>query len=382
MLGDKIEAATIRQTAITSKTRWIFVELQSVSGLKGLGEATAQGKEAEVFQAFERAVPRLAGLDPHAAIECLKGLPLHSLGDAAAASALDQACWDLIGRQADTSIAAAIDREQRLRIPVYANINRRTADRSPEGFAASARDALAAGHEAFKIAPFDEVDAEARASGRVLEAAQTGLARMRAVRETVGAHRRLMIDCHWRLDVQTSRHVIEAAAEAGLYWVECPIPEARDTLDDIAALRRFANARGVKLAGCEEMIRLDGFRPFIDAEAYDVLMPDAKYAGGLKEIQIIAAAAAERGIAVSPHNPSGPICHAASLQLCAALDGDQFLETQFDESPYFAALQRPLLPSVDMGAMVLPMAPGLGMDLTPETLQNLTVRTWRTDSKN
>lgn len=378
MLGDKIEIATIHQTMITSKTRWIFVELRSSAGFSGFGEATAQGREAEVFQAFERFAPEMVGIDPHAATQWLKSRPLAALAEAAAASAIDQACWDLVGRREGISVAAAIGGERRRRVPVYANINRRTADRSPEGFAASAAEAVAAGHEAIKIAPFDEVDAEARATGRVLAAAQNGLARVRAVRDVIGRHRRLMIDCHWRLDVQTSRHVIEAAAEAGLYWVECPIPETRDNLADIAALRRFANARGVKLAGCEEMIRLDGFRPFIEGETYDVLMPDAKYAGGLKEIETIAAAAAERGIAVSPHNPSGPICHAASLQLCAALEGEQFLETQFDESPYFNALQQPLLPHVEDGAMTMPEATGLGVDLAPETLRDVKTRSWRT----
>lgn len=382
MLGDKIEIATIRQTAITPKTRWIFVELQSAAGIKGLGEATAQGKEAEVFQAFERLAADLTGLDPRAAIEWLKGRTLPALPEAAAVSAIDQACWDLLARRDGVSVATALGGERRKSIPAYGNINRRTLDRSPQGFAESARQAIAAGHEAIKIAPFDEVDAEVRATGRVLTAVQIGLARMRAVREVIGPDRRLMIDCHWRLDVSTSRHVIEAAAEAELYWVECPIPETPDNLANIAALRRFANKRGVKLAGCEEMIRLEGFRPFIDAEAYDVLMPDAKYAGGLDEIAIIAAAAAGRGMAVSPHNPSGPICHAASLQICAALDGEQFLETQFDESPSFAALQRPMLPPIAAGAMALPKGPGLGADLAPEAVAALTTRAWKGSNRN
>ena len=43
-------------------------------------------------------------------------------------------------------------------IPIYANINRRTVDRSPAGFAKSAEDALAANMQAVKIAPFDRLN--------------------------------------------------------------------------------------------------------------------------------------------------------------------------------------------------------------------------------
>ncbi|HEX8013067.1 MAG TPA: hypothetical protein VF814_19395, partial [Casimicrobiaceae bacterium] len=45
-------------------------------------------------------------------------------------------------------------------------------------------------------------------------------------------------------------------------------------LTTIRALRGFANARRVLLAGCEEMSLLDGFMPYLEADAYDVLMPD------------------------------------------------------------------------------------------------------------
>lgn len=47
---------------------------------------------------------------------------------------------------------------------------------------------------------------------------------------------------------------------------------------------------------------------------------------------------ARRGVRFSPHNPSGPICHAASLQIAAVAGNFDMLEVQFDESPLFASL--------------------------------------------
>ena len=54
MTLDRIAAASLKIARITPKTQWAFVELEMSSGLRGIGEATAQGRErallAEVFQ--------------------------------------------------------------------------------------------------------------------------------------------------------------------------------------------------------------------------------------------------------------------------------------------------------------------------------------------
>ena len=259
-------------------------------------------------------------------------------------------------------------------VPVYANINRRTVDRSPEGFAASACAALAAGHAAFKIAPFDEATAAARAAGDLASAIRQGLARIAAVRDAIGADRRLMVDCHWRLDEEAASTVIAAAAELGLHWVECPLPETPDHLAALRRLRGLANARGVRLAGCEEAIGVAGFAPFLAAGAYDVVMPDVKYVGGLGELRRLAEVAARSGVLVSPHNPSGPFSHAASLQISSVLPGCDRLEMQFDESPLFAGLVRERFPPIARGMAGLPAGPGCGVTLDATSLAGCTVR--------
>ena len=68
------------------------------------------------------------------------------------------------------------------RIAVYANINRRTSPRTPEGFAASAGVVTAAGYTIFKLAPFDEVSVERCAGGDIAALMAPGLARIRATR--------------------------------------------------------------------------------------------------------------------------------------------------------------------------------------------------------
>jgi galactonate dehydratase len=227
----------------------------------------------------------------------------------------------------------------------------------------TARRALAQGHAAIKIAPFDEVQpgmdaAEAR------HAMQPGLHRIAAVRAAIG-DRRLMVDCHWRFDWAGAEMLIDACVPFGLYWLECPIPETPAAIPDLVALRARANSAGMRLAGLETAILRDGFAPYFKAGAYDVMMPDVKYCGGPAEMRAIATDLARHGVAFSPHNPSGPICHAHSLHLCAATPGADLLEVQFDETPMFDSLvDRPPPPPI-AGRVALPAgATGLGLALT------------------
>ena len=208
---------------------------------------------------------------------------------------------------------------RRSRVPVYANINRRTIDRRPEGFAASASAASAAGHMAFKLAPFDEVTQEVCAAGNGGRAMLPGLARIAAVREAVGPDARLMVDCHWRFDEATAMLLNEAAAKLGVYWIECPLPEVEGSIPALTRLRRQCEALGMRQAGLEQSIGWAVIRPYCEAGAYDVVMPDVKYIGGVHELRRVASACADVGVAVSPHNPSGPISHAFSLQVSATL---------------------------------------------------------------
>ena len=85
------------------------------------------------------------------------------------------------------------------------------------------------------------------------------------------------------------------------------------------------------MAGGELLFGVAGFSPLIRRRAFDVIMPDVKHCGGLLELTHIAAMAAAEGVIVAPHNPSGPVSTAASVQVCAGLDNFNFLELQYGE---------------------------------------------------
>jgi galactonate dehydratase len=294
-------------------------------------------------------------------------MPRGTIAVAAIASAVEQALWDLAGRSSQRDVTSLLGADHARSIALYANINRRTLDRSPEGVAASAREAAAAGFTRFKFAPFDDLVPADEGSPHGRDKFEAGIARMTAMREALGPGADIYVDCHWRFGIAGARRAIDALAALGVTWFECPLPEEERAIPDIVALRAHANANGMRLAGLEAMTSREAFAPWLAAGAYDVVMPDVKYCGGIEELIAIGGDALAHRAACAPHNPSGPVSHAASLVACAHLPPPVLLEHQWDETPRFHELAGPGLPMPAGGASALPDGPGLGSGPAPRT---------------
>ncbi len=367
MSADCITGLALCSVGASAKTRWFFVRVATASGAVGFGEATLPRPEPGWLEnAAARMQRHVLGRKAHPAILAAVARP-RTLAEAAVSSATDQALWDLWSRARNISVAEALGGARRDPVPLYANINRRTIDRSPEGFVASARDARSKGFDILKIAPFDEVTPGLTASER-RGAAEPGLARIAALCAELGSRGELLVDCHWRFDETSGAEVTRQAAALGVKWIECPLPETPEAIGAITRLRSLANHLGMRLAGCEEAIHGDAFEPYLAAGAYDVMMPDVKYVGGLEAMLRTAERFAAHGVAFSPHNPSGPISHAASLHVAAAAPVLDRLEFQFDESPLFDTIVDGQLPPREHGASALPPGPGFGVSLKDDCL--------------
>lgn len=353
---------------VSPKTVWSFVELTCTDGSRGVGEASLMRDAASLDVPLAAARTALQGGPLSQVLDFVDNHPRATRADAAIASALEQAVWDLEARRAGVPVWKALDGDASRGVPLYANINRRTVDRSPAGFFLSATEAAAAGFRAFKIAPFDDVTPKDVDTPEGRDRVRQGVARATAVREALGPNLELYVDCHWRFTPATAIAAIDALAELRVTWFECPLPEHAHTIPAVAQLRSYASARGMRLAGLEALTSHEAFAPWLDAGAYDVVMPDVKYCGGIAELITIGREAARRGIACAPHNPSGPVCHAASLAACTALAEPVLLEHQWDETPWFFSIGGAALPRPAGGTSALPVAAGLGVALNLDGL--------------
>lgn len=355
---------------VNARTNWIFVRVRLDDGTDGVGEASLNGWEPLVRAYCAQLAEDLCGSELPAVRARLATYP-HSPGGlvaSAAKSAIEQALIDAEGRSRGVPAWQLLGGKRRDRVPVYANINRATADRTPGGCARAAQAALAQGFRAVKIAPFDGVLPDALDQPETRRAIDLGIERVKAMRAAIGPSTPLMIDCHWRFDPPTARAVLERLADVRLHWFECPVSEQPSLHDALADLRAAANAQGVMIAACELQTAVAGFRPFIAPRRVDVIMPDVKYAGGMAQMLRIAAFAQAHGVKFSPHNPTGPVCTYASLHAAAAATDCESLELQVGESElYFDVVGGARPPFVD-GAFVVPDAPGLGVTLDDAVL--------------
>lgn len=359
----RITAVECLGVNVTPRTNWCFLLVRTEDGRTGLGECTLANHEASLQAEAARLSARVSGEDAHGRNRLARLLP-HAPGGLVAhtvLSAFEQALWDLAGQAAGEPIHQVLGGALRDPVPLYANINRGAAPRTPQGFADAARRAVATGFAAVKLAPFDPYVWEDAAQPGARAMLAEGLERVAAVRDAVGPDVELMVDAHWRFSAGGAAALIGALAPCGLHWLECPVAEANHA--EIRRLRGMANSRGMRLAGAETLSGLGAYRPLVEAGLYDVLMPDIKHAGGYEEIRRIAALAQTAGIEIAPHNPTGPACHAHSLHLCATLPNCGRLEVQFGETEtFFTLLQGHDLRFSD-GAGALPQRPGLGLAL-------------------
>jgi galactonate dehydratase len=348
---------------LTPKTNWCFLEVRTGDGLTGLGECTLANHEALLEAEAARLAARVVGEDARDRNRLARLLP-HAPGGLVAAtvlSAFEGALLDLLGQRAGEPLHRVLGGALRDEVRLYANINRGANPRTPEGFAAAARRAVREGFRGVKLAPFEPLMWEDGATEANRRAYAEGLSRIAAVRGAIGSDTDLMVDAHWRFSPGGAAALVRDLSPLDLFWLECPVAEANHA--EIRRLRGMANDRGMRLAGAETLSGLAAYRPLVEGGLYDVLMPDAKHAGGLEEIRRIAALAQTAGVEVAPHNPTGPVCHAHSVHLCATIPNFLVLEVQFGETEAFFDMVEGESLRFAHGAAKPPAAPGLGVRL-------------------
>ena len=86
------------------------------------------------------------------------------------------------------------------------------------------------------------------------------------------------------------------------------------------------------------------------------------------EMRMLGAEAEARHIGFCPHNPSGPVANAATLQLAACVPNFVMLEMMMTDVPYRAEICDEDLTIDKDGRMVIPERPGIGIDLNEKEL--------------
>lgn len=357
----KITRISSHSVHVNHRGNWTFITVDTDEGIYGLGELNPSGVKLGSLDVLTAIESSLIGRDPRR-IELIMADFKPSPPDRPtvyALSALDQALWDILGKSLGVSVAGMLGGKCRDEIPLYANINRATTDRTPEGFARSAAAAIADGFDAVKLAPFDGMESGIEKA----KDAKQGIACMEAVREAIGPDNGLLIDCHSHFTGRGGCEVFDALRDLNLYWFEEPVPD-----DDHEGYRMIKNHIDVPLAGGESLLYREDFWPVLSGDLMDVIMPDVTICGGLSELKKIAVTAEGKGIPTAPHGPFGPLTIASGVQVMASHPNFTILEYAWGEAPWRHKLIKPQERIVG-GRIRVPDLPGLGVELNPEILE-------------
>jgi galactonate dehydratase len=239
---------------------WLFVHVHTDAGIIGLGEASHGGSDTLVVAALQHYDVQLRGQDAwriEAAVQTMARLK-GGRASHTALSGVEQALWDIQGQALGVPVHRLFGGALRERIRLYANINRHVRERTPQGFATAAAQAVDEGFGAIKLAPFDELKQPDHVRGGPQAAWRSGVERVRAVRQAIGDAVELAVDCHGRMDASEGLIVAEELAGCRLFWYEEPVPDAY--VDDLAALTAHVP---MPTASGENLFGMEGFRPYL-----------------------------------------------------------------------------------------------------------------------
>ena len=341
------------------RTNFVFVKVETDSGLYGWGEATLEYKELTVQAAIHDLESYLIGKDPHN-IEAFRhdcyrdaywrgGAVLMS-----ALSAVEMALWDILGKHLGVPVYQLLGGRVNDRVRIYVN-GWFAGAKTPKEFGEKAKIAVQRGVTAMKWDPFGKSYLEI--SNQDLN---TALECVAAVREAVGNEVDLLIEGHGRFNVPTGIKIAKELEQFKPMFFEEPTPP-----DNLEALKAVREKSPVAISAGERLYTLKSYKDLFEMRAADFIQPDISHAGGIMELKKIAAVAEAYYIPFAPHNPSGPVANAATLQLAACCPNFSILEIMYSDVEWRKDVTNEKLEYKD-GYITIPDQPGLGIEINEE----------------
>lgn len=335
---------------------WLFVKLLTDEGLSGLGEATG-GLETAPIEAQLKEISRFIigenPLDPTRLWQKMyKGTFLNT---SIAMSAIEIACWDVLGKHLGTPLWQLLGGKQRPRLKVYAN-GWYKGPRDPSFFAEAACKVKEMGYTALKFDPFGSVY-------RFLDREQEELSIriIRAVRDAVGERMDILIEGHDRFSVSTAVHLAHRIEEFSPMWFETPVQST-----DIEATLHVARSTKVPIAAGERFTRLSEILALVSDRSVSIVQPETLRIGGISGAMKAAAIAESAEAFVALHQAQSPLNTAINTHIHASIP-NFLIQEHFDDflEPWAFDLFEGV-PRMQDGCVEPSDRPGIGVTLNEE----------------
>tara|TARA_R110002051_G_scaffold70772_1_gene127497 strand:+ start:61226 stop:62389 length:1164 start_codon:yes stop_codon:yes gene_type:complete len=343
-----------------------LVVVTTDTGLQGFGEAKAavgsSGSCASIVSCIENELkPQLVGKDArnisriwehvyngtrdHYSLSRGRKFPI--LGrrglTISAMSGIDTALWDIKGKTLGAPVVELLGGSCRDKMPAYASGGWAKADTIGEqllGYTSKGFSGVK-----MRVGIMDQTVAES-------------IKRVKAAREALPDHIKLMTDAHGTFSVPEAKQFTKGVEDCNLYWFEEPI--SPDNKIGTAEVR--ANTFIPIAAGESEYTAFD-IRDLIAERALDVLQPDCAIIGGITEAMRVSQLAHTYQLELAPHCWGSAFSFMAGLSVAFASPSANVIEFSLGGNPMMYDLVEEDITVDKEGMLVAPDKPGLG--LTP-----------------
>jgi galactonate dehydratase len=354
---------------------FVFVKLTTDGRVSGVGEAYCVPFEPHlVARMIEDVFARyFAGEDPHDIERAWRrvyssGFTQHpDLTLMGVLSALEIACWDIIGKEAGQPVYNLLGGRVHERLRSYTYIYARPGDatdvyQDPELSAERAVEYLRQGFTALK---FDPAGPYSAFDGRQLSLEALELAErfVRRLREAVGNQADLLFGTHGQMTAAGAIRLARRLEPYDPLWFEEPVPP--DAPEEMA---RVARATRIPIAAGERLATKYDFARLLSTGAAAILQMNLGRVGGILEAKKIAGMAEVHHVQIAPHLYCGPVVGAANIQL-ATCSPNFLIQESIERWQGFhaAVLKKPI--RWEAGYIIPPTEPGLGVELNEDFIR-------------
>ena len=342
---------------------WLFVQLVTDEGIIGLGErpsGNATNLDAQVRLIKDLGEQFVVGSNPFE-VEKLWQIIFASRHDyrhpgldmTPALSAIEMACWDIIGKVTNQPIYNLLGGQFHDKLRAYAYMPTEGIWENPEKAADIAIKLVEDGNTACKWDPFTPFFPYPR--DFPLKMIRHVAKIFQVIRNAVGDDLEIGIGTHGQFSTAGAIRVAKILEEFDPFWFEEPVPP--ENIDEMA---RVAAHTSIPIATGERLVTKFEFAELLKKQAAQVIQLDVGQCGGILESKKIASIAEAHYAMIAPHMYCGPIATAAAVQVDTC--SPNFLIQEYNGNDLHQQIFKEPI-KFENGYITPPTGPGLGVDL-------------------
>jgi len=342
--------------------RWLFLKIETDSGIVGWGEPVIEGRANTVREAVKELMDNLIGKNPlyiedHWNLMYRAGFYRGGPILMSAISGIDQALWDIKGKYYNAPIHELLGGACRDKIEIYSWVG----GDEPQVLIEEIDKVIEKGFKTIKIngtGRLDYIDSYDKVDELLL--------RMGKIRENYGNSLNVGIDFHGRVHKPMAKILFNKLEEYNPIFIEEPLHS-----ENIVTINRIAMNTNIPIALGERLYSRWDFKNVFETRCVDIIQPDLSHAGGITECRKIATMAECYDVALAPHCPLGPIALAACLQIDAvsynATIQEQSLGIHYNQgNDLLDYIKNKDVFRYEDGFVEIPKGPGLGIEVDEE----------------